>query len=54
MARMIFPQFPAATGISLKGLQIDASEDGTFDVPEHLIEHARKIGAQAAPDPAEA
>lgn len=51
MARMFFPKFPDATGISLKGVQIDQSEDGTFDVPEHLLDHARQLGAQPAPDP---
>jgi len=51
MASMIFPQFPDATGISLKGVQIDAADDGTFDVPEDLVAQARQMGAQAAPDP---
>ena len=52
MTRMIWAH-PRATSIGLGGHVVDIAEDGTFDVPEHLVEHAKKHGAKAAPAPAE-
>lgn len=48
MARMLFKN---ATGLSLGGVQIDQAEDGTFDIPEHLVAHAKQVGAKPAPEP---
>ena len=38
-----------ATGLSLRGVQIDQEEDGTFDVPEHLVPLAAAYGATVVP-----
>jgi len=43
--------FPNATGLSLGGVQIDQAEDGTFEIPDHLVAHARQLGAKHAPAP---
>lgn len=40
-----------STSIGLAGQQFDREEDGTFDIPEELVPHAKKHGAKVAPTP---
>ena len=41
-----------ATGLNLSGIQIDAQEDGTFEVPDELVGEAVAIGCTSPPAPA--
>ena len=40
-----------ATGLSIKGTQINLEDDGTFDVPDDLVPDALAIGCASAPAP---